>query len=71
MLPSMEKSKNVELINNIFQNLSETGQIMVITYSGALMDAQLADKRTRPTAESLALVAEWQGGEGSELNRKH
>lgn len=58
MLPSMEKSKNVELINNIFQNLSETGQIMVITYSGALMDAQLADKRTQPEAEPPALVAE-------------
>lgn len=57
MMPSMEKSKNVELINNIFQNLSETGQIMVITYSGALMDAQLADKRAQPETEPPALAA--------------
>lgn len=56
MLPSMEKSKNVERINNIFQNLSEMGQIMVITYSGALMDAQLADNRAKQAAKPPELV---------------
>lgn len=57
MLTSMEKSKNVELINNIFESLSETGKIMVLTYSSALRDTQLADKRVQPAAEQLELVA--------------
>ena len=53
---SMEKSKNVELINNIFESLSETGKIMVIAYSSALKDKQLADKRAHPAAEPLEIV---------------
>ncbi len=54
---NIEKSKNVKLINDIFENLSEKGQIMMITYSSALMDAQLADKRPQKTAEPLELAA--------------
>lgn len=56
-MSSMEKIKNVELINNIFESLSETGKIMVIAYSSALKDKQLADKRAQPTVEPPELTA--------------
>ncbi len=56
-MPSMEKIKNVELINNIFESLSETGKIMVIAYSSALKDKQLADKRAQQTVEPPELTA--------------
>lgn len=54
---SAEKTKNVVLINNIFESLSEKGKIMMIAYSSALRDKELADKRAEQAAEPLALVA--------------
>lgn len=53
---SAEKTKNVVLINNIFESLSEKGKIMMIAYSSALRDKEIADKRAEQAAEPPALV---------------
>ncbi len=54
---SAKKTKNVVLINNIFESLSEKGKIMMIAYSSALRDKEIADKRAEQAADSPAPAA--------------
>lgn len=44
MIKTGTKLQTVETINEIYEGLSDTGKIMLFTYSNALWDKELADK---------------------------
>lgn len=40
----IDKKKDIEKLNSIYENLSETGKIMMMTYSTAISDMELTQK---------------------------
>lgn len=42
-----ERRKDIERLYSIYEKLSETGKIMMMTYSTAISDKELADRQER------------------------
>lgn len=42
-----EKHRDIEKLNAIYEKLSETGRIMMLTYSTAISDKEMADRQAK------------------------